>query len=236
MSRLQISDHPRPPAFLWLLDGRTVRDEALASFLALLSRDESTRHGRFLRTERQRQFLLGRMLLRVAIKDLTGVPASAICMIERPGAGPQLQLPGGIQAPYFSLSHSREWIGCAVSTDVALGLDIEAVDPRRDLTALSETAFSPEEHSWLLGRTDAERTTAFYQLWTLKEALFKLLSSRGEPTRTAPLVNRKSGLSSHADGWFSTRVAHPHLSITVCSTLALTDISLKQASLDTLLA
>lgn len=236
MSRLQTSDHLRPAASLCLLDGRTVRDEALTPFLALLSPDELARHGRFLRRERQRQFLLGRMLLRVAIHDLTGVPASAIRMIERPGAGPQLQLPGETQAPYFSLSHSREWIGCAISADTALGFDIEAVDPDRDVIALSETAFFPAEHSWLLGRTDGERTAAFYQLWTLKEALFKLLSNRGEATTTIPLVDEKGELLSNADGWFSTRVAHQHLSITVCSTLALADIALIQPSLDTLLA
>jgi 4'-phosphopantetheinyl transferase len=157
-------------------------------------------------------------------------------VIERPEAGPQLQLPGETQPPYFSLSHSREWIGCVVSADTALGFDIEAVDPQRDLRALSETAFSAEEHSWLLGRTEAERSAAFYQLWTLKEALFKLQSNRGGPTSTAPLVDGADKLSVHADGWFSTRVAHPHLSITVCSTLALADISLMRPSLDTLLA
>jgi 4'-phosphopantetheinyl transferase len=217
-----------------LLDGRAVRDETLASFLPLLSPDELKRHGGFLRRERQRQFLLGRMLLRLAISGITGIPVRAISTAERPGSGPQLQLPENIEPPHFSLSHSRQWIGCAVSVDNALGLDIETIDPGRDLTALSETAFLPEEHSWLLERTDVERTAAFYQLWTLKEALFKLLSNRGASTATASLVDGRGALLSHADGWSCRSVAHPQLSITVCSTLVLVDIALIQPSLDML--
>lgn len=230
LSRLLTSDHRQQTAFLWLLDGRTVRDDELASFLPLLAPDETERHRRFLRAERQRQFLLGRMLLRFAISTLTGIPAAAVCTTSQSGRGPQLQLPEGMPLPHFSLSHSREWIACAVSTDHALGLDIEMVDAKRDVLALAEASFHVTEHAWLLKRNGLDRIAAFYRLWTLKEALFKLLSNADFRTELPSLIGADGTQLSHGDNWFACTPEHPDLSITVCSASAMPQVTLMETA------
>ncbi len=207
------------------MDGRDVRDEQLIRMQAQLSPDEVQRFFRFQRQERRRQYLLGRMLLRQAISCATGVHSAAISTIERPGLGPLLILPEGVQHPGFSLSHSRHWIACAVGFGSALGLDIEAIDQGRDVIALSEAGFHPDEHAWLLSRSDTERVTAFYRLWTLKEALFKLMSNSGRETGMPALIDPDGERLSYGGGWFSASVGHPDLSITVCSTQPLPDIN-----------
>lgn len=230
MSRLQTNDHRQQTAFLWLLDGRTVRDDELASFLPLLAPDETERYRRFLRAERQRQFLLGRMLLRFAISTLTDIPASSVGTIIRSGLGPQLQLSDRAPLPHFSLSHSREWIACAVSTKHALGLDIEVLDAERDVLALSEASFCADEHTCLLKQNGADRITAFYRLWTLKEALFKLLSNSGLRSDLPSLVGADGTQLSHGDSWFAFTPEHPDLSIAICSTEAMPHVSLMDAT------
>ena len=61
-----------PNATLWLLNGNCVCDDALAFFVQRLSSSEANHYDSFLRRERQRQFLLGRTLLRFAVSNLTG--------------------------------------------------------------------------------------------------------------------------------------------------------------------
>ena len=49
----------------------------------------------------------------------------------------------------FSLSHSRDWVACVVSSNVSLGLDIEVNDSTRDVLGISQLVFHPNEHLWL---------------------------------------------------------------------------------------
>jgi 4'-phosphopantetheinyl transferase len=70
---------------------------------------EARRYGRFKRKERQRQFLLGRMLLRFAVSNLISLPLDVLTIIERAGKQPQLVLRNErYLQPAFSISHSRE--------------------------------------------------------------------------------------------------------------------------------
>ena len=118
-----------------MLDSDLVREDDLAFFVHQLGASEARRYGRFSRRERQRQFLLGRMLLRFAISDLTGLPPNAIGVVERPDDAPQLIFPESKCSPTFSLSHSRNWISCVVSANAMVGIDIEVNDPSRDIVA-----------------------------------------------------------------------------------------------------
>jgi 4'-phosphopantetheinyl transferase len=137
-----------------------------------------------------------------------------------------LILPDDVPPLGFSLSHSRQWIACATSIDTTLGLDIEVIDVKRDVIALAETSFHPDEHAWLLRQTEAERVEAFYRLWTLKEALFKLASNRGEQQHVPTMIARDGQLLSQDDRWFSVGLTHPALSVTLCSARPLRTIDL----------
>lgn len=159
-----MQDHPA----VHLVDGRTVSDALLAGCLDWLGEGELARYRRFLRRERQRQFLIGRVLARQALGAVLGVAPQAMVLTQAAGQKPALE------GAELSISHSGPWVACAVGTGTAVGLDIELVDPARDIGALAAQAFDEERCAWLSARPDTSRLRDFYMLWSAQEAAIKL--------------------------------------------------------------
>jgi 4'-phosphopantetheinyl transferase len=208
----------KPSATLWLLNGSLVHEDDIAFFVGQLGVSEAHRYARFKRRERQRQFLLGRMLLRFAISNLMALPPDTLGVVERDSNAPRLVLPDSKSVqPSFSLSHSRDWVACAVSPDVILGVDIEFNDPRRNISDVSHMAFHGNEHLWLLQQSEAARLSAFYQLWCTREALYKLMCALGRETVSLPLMGVDGMLASNGPGWHCSTLSHRALTVAVCS-------------------
>lgn len=191
---------------LWLADVSAVPDASLQRYLAWLTPGELARHGRFVREQRRRQFVTGRVLLRMALAPLLQVPAQQVLLEERNGQAPRLltAVPGGA-ALGFSISHSGRWVACAVG-EHAVGLDIEVRDPARDLDALARQAFEADEmaHWQQMQRWEAaERIEGFYRLWSEKEARIKL---------------------GMAVGGYCVSVPHEELSIVLCCSQELASV------------
>jgi 4'-phosphopantetheinyl transferase len=214
-------------AKLWLLDGAGIGQNDLAFFTRCLGGSESGRLGSFLRPERRRQFLLGRMLLRIAVSDLTGLPVDVISVVERPGNAPRLVLPGARRLhPSFSLSHSRNWVACLIGCGAALGLDIEVNDAARDLQGIAEMAFQPDELRWLSSRPAGDRVSSFYDLWCEREALYKLACALD---RAADSSNAEAEKARNFV-WRGGIAAPPGLSIVAASDRRLSGIEQKVLS------
>lgn len=179
-----------------------ISDIDLAGYFPWLSTSEVLRYERFIKKERQRQFLAGRVLLRLALGQLLDLPASTLQLTERPGNAPQLDFPACPDLG-FSLSHSGNWVACAVSTSTRLGLDIELLDPDRDFSALALHAFDAAENAWLQQQDAGNRVRDFYQLWTSKEARIKLNAANASAEQCI-------------------HFPHPELSIMLCSAGQLT--------------
>lgn len=215
-----------PSAVVWMIDGDRCSDHQLTPWLACLTGAEQQRYRCFIRPARQREFLIGRILLRFAVARLTNLAFDVISVIERKNNAPLLMLPDTFSAattsqPSVSLSHSRGWVACAVSADTPLGLDIETRDTSRDLMALSQTAFSATEHEWLSQQSEASRAAEFYALWSSKEALCKLMSNTDNNSKQPELVSGGRRLASGAN-WHLKELSHPQLSVSLCSLYPLT--------------
>lgn len=161
-----------PGAAIWLLDSRCIDPAQQTQYEAWLGAGEAARHARFVRPQRQRQFLLGRALLRVAMGKLLGVAPAAIALEERPGQAPRLLSPA--DGPHFSIAHSGHWVACALSVTTPLGLDIEMRDPRRDVLALARQAFGAAVAAELEQLPLEQGRAAFYRRWSEAEARYKL--------------------------------------------------------------
>lgn len=187
-------------AFLHLVDGRGVADDRVGDFVGWLGVGEMSRYQRFVRPERRRQFLLGRVLARKALGELLGVYAQDLCIEDRSGQAPVLI--GPHSSTSFSISHSGPWVACAVSADSALGLDIEQIDSKRNILSLAEQAFGEERRAWLAARPSKTRMRDFYAMWSAQEARIKL---GAEPAMT-------------------TELQHPEISVVLCSSVALSPL------------
>jgi len=198
-----------PAATLWLLDGDRIDDSRLVSLKAQLGSDERLRYQRFLRPQRAREFLLGRMLLRHAACYLLGPAAADIGVAEREHQAPAVSFPAFAATPdfHFSISHSRGWIACLASTVCAVGLDIENKAHVRDVEELSAAAFDDAQRQWLAGVDTQHPTQRFYRLWNNQEALYKLRDNLAEEVDAA----------SCGIGWNCFNADHPHLHIGVCA-------------------
>ncbi len=81
-------------------------------------------------------------------------------------AAPALQLD-------FNLSHSGDWLALVVSGGMAVGVDLEYCDARRDVLKLAGRFFCAAELADLQACDAAGRSSRFYDYWTLKEAHIK---------------------------------------------------------------
>ncbi|PIT12423.1 hypothetical protein BGI30_02595 [Snodgrassella alvi] len=79
----------------------------------------------------------------------------------------------------FSLTHKKGHAGLIACSSVQHipGIDMEYAQ-ERDFLALAQLCYSDNEQQWLAQQPDL--STAFYQLWTLKEAFIKI--SHGQLT------------------------------------------------------
>lgn len=159
-------------ALLGMTDLRAAYAGAAGALLHWLGEDELARYRRFLRPERQRQFVAGRVLLRILLGELLDADPRSLRLQERAGQAPLLR--DADPALGLSISHSGPWVAAAVSADTALGLDIEWIDPGRDIDAVAAHAFAPAQAQWLAARPAHSRVRDFYMLWSEHEARIKL--------------------------------------------------------------
>ena len=140
-------------------------------FLAHLDPLEQGRRGNYRQEIDQRRFLTGRVLAKTVLAGRLGVAPEAVTFdatcedCGKPHGKPRLP---GVE---FSISHSGERIGLAVST-VPVGLDVET-DTRRADDSLIEYALNEAERQTLATLPADERVSTFFQYWSRKEALMK---------------------------------------------------------------
>ncbi|MBL4987504.1 4'-phosphopantetheinyl transferase family protein [Bacillus safensis] len=115
-----------------------------------------------------RRTLLGEVLVRQTIHDMYELPMDEI-VFETEGNGKPVvrQLPSF----HFNLSHSGDWVVCAVD-DAPVGIDIEEIKPI-DL-AIAKRFFSADEYQDLLSQPAERQEAYFFHLWSMKEAFIKL--------------------------------------------------------------
>src|SRR4051812_12822443 len=159
-------------AFVYRTEG--VDAAHLAAAVALLSIVERERQARFGFARDRRDYAVAHALLRVVLGSALGLAARDVELTAdargRPLVTPS---PSRTTPPAFSLSHCHGVVACAVALEGEVGIDVERVDAAFDLGRVASEAFTPAERKGL-ETCDAEaRLDRFYELWTLKEALFK---------------------------------------------------------------
>lgn len=151
----------------------TVLDREYANLRSLLSADEVTRADRLLRPADGHRFAVGRGRLRqILSRYLTLAPAD-IALTTLSHGKPVLATP----LLSFNLAHSGDLALLAIARSGDLGIDLEKLQRDFVWAPLAERYFSAGERQSLLAIDPEQQPSAFFTLWTRKEAYLKALGS-----------------------------------------------------------
>lgn len=158
---------------VWLCRTDTAWDDVdrQACYRALLSEEERQRIDRIHQIRQRHTALLTRVLLRTVLSEYASIEASDWRFTVDTSNKPCIAIPASPLR--FNLSHSREWIACAVGTGYELGVDVEYCHRDRDVLRLAKRFFSPKEYTALRALSAEQCIDRFYDYWTLKESWLK---------------------------------------------------------------
>jgi 4'-phosphopantetheinyl transferase len=149
---------------LYTFFDRRLPEQAWERHLCKLPKETQTRILRYRRWEDRQAGVFGKLLLMEGLKGF-GYTPNVLSWIGSDGYGRPL-----IDCPLdFNLSHSGEYVVCAVSEGVRVGIDIE----KRKAFSFMDLAdcFSAEE--WEEMAKSQSREATFYDFWTIKESVLK---------------------------------------------------------------
>ncbi len=135
--------------------------------LKFVNIEKQVKINRFRRYEDAQRSLFAELLLRNVLCLKLNIPNESIAFGQNEYGKPFISNFTGV---HFNLSHSHDWVVCAVS-DMPVGIDIEVVKPI-DLD-IAKRFFSAGEYENLVSKKEHERVQSFFEYWTLKESYIK---------------------------------------------------------------
>ncbi len=157
-----------------MIDGvhiwRAALDEAGWPDAGRLPAPERERAASFLREEPGRRWVAGRWALRRVLEGYLEEPAAEIELELGDNGKPRLPDGDGIE---FNLSHSNGLALVAIAEGREVGVDVELIEPDRDLVALAERGLDPDDVAAVRAASEPERPAVFYAAWTRHEARLK---------------------------------------------------------------
>jgi 4'-phosphopantetheinyl transferase len=145
--------------------------EQLSVLFPLMSQDEQERALRFHFTLHQQRFIAAHGILRLILSWYLDVAPETIVFGYSDHHKPFL-LNNALNI-HFNLSHSEDYALYAVTRVGEIGVDVEKIRPDDDKADVAQRFFSASEKSALFALPGEEQTTAFYRLWSGKEAIIK---------------------------------------------------------------
>lgn len=153
---------------------------SLASVAEYLSPDERTRADRFRFEIHRNRFIVGRGMLRAILGRYGDVLPESLRFNYGPNGKPELIAPGEVArrkggALHFNLAHSEAVGVLAVTQTGPVGVDVEQVRRLPEFKELVSQFFSVREAAEFSRLPWEQQPTAFFNLWTRKEAMLKAM-------------------------------------------------------------
>lgn len=140
--------------------------------LKYISMDRQVKVLRYLHISDKKLSLYAELVTRLGISQMTGCPASELQFYSEPNHKPYLlNFPG----TDFSFSHSSNCILCCISSDTAVGADVERVTSA-PLEVIYQV-FHPQEIEYIKAAPTGQINLRFFEIWTRKEAYTKYLGT-----------------------------------------------------------
>ena len=157
------------PVDVWLIE--RPGPEEIERWTDLISPEERSRADRFRYPGDREVYIAVHGALREILGGIPGVEPGGITFATKPDGKPEVE--GG--GASFSISRTEGAALIAVSSSGAVGADIELVSPHSLDATVADRFFSPRERASLDGLEGEEYASAFFRIWTRKEALVKCM-------------------------------------------------------------
>lgn len=163
---------PATALHVWHLDFASA-SRVLPDPETCLAPDERDRAARLRSPGGRAAFVWTRAYLRVLLGAYLGCGPLDIEFEQGSHGKPRLAGSAEDRGLVFNVSHTHGAAVLAFARDLALGVDIEAERPHRDLERLAEACLAPAELAVWQGLAPEIRLAAFTRLWVCKEAFVK---------------------------------------------------------------
>lgn len=160
----------QPDKNVWKLDGNihVWKFPVLATEFTFLNPEEKLLADRFRFDGDRNRYAIGREALRILVSKYLSVKPMDLVIHSENGRKPFIGNP--VTDIRFNISHSGDWVLIALAQR-DLGIDVEKINQEFDFVNLLEDHFGEEEKTFISNAADS--VSAFYYLWTRKEALIK---------------------------------------------------------------
>lgn len=164
----------------------------LAGFYQSLSIEERARECRFFKKEDRVNYVVTYGLLRLILSHHCQLPPKEVQM-HRSDLGKPYITDTNI---HFNLSHTKSLLVIAIAYH-EVGIDIEYVDTKFEFQQVVKLVLTQAEQCVLARTPTDKQPRKFFEYWTAKEAVLKLLGTgfRRDPT-TLQIIDRQVHLSS----------------------------------------
>lgn len=142
-------------------------------FLQILSSDEQARAKRFYFERDEKRYIAGRGMLRILLGNYIGVEPAQIKFIYNFYGKPALAPIFNTKNLQFNLSHSKDQAVYAFNWDEPIGVDIEYIQPMKDMDDLASQFFTSGECALIHSLAAYQKQETFFKIWTCKEAYLK---------------------------------------------------------------
>lgn len=144
--------------------------KTIENLLQFISEENRERFHKFHFIEDSLRTLYGEIIVRYVISKQHSLKNEKIRIVRDSYGKPFIE-----NVPlYFNISHSGEWVACAISTQ-EVGIDIEYI---KDIDLnIAKSFFCKSEYESLISKNEEDRINYFYDLWTLKESYIKWLGT-----------------------------------------------------------
>ncbi len=143
------------------------------AYVALLAPDEAERAARFRFKRDRNRYIAGRGILRVLLATALETAPESLRFFYAPHGKPALIQTEDAPQLDFNLAHSDDSALLAFAWDRPLGVDLEAIKPDTPCDELAQNFFSEVERAAYFALPEALRRSAFFRVWTRKEAYVK---------------------------------------------------------------
>ena len=169
---MQAIDLNNTDIHLWITHPLSINDpQLLAHYDQLMTPQERERQQRFKFAKHRHDALITRAFVRTVLSHYADIKPQQWRFEKGTHDKPEI-----IDPPLnlrFNLSHTENFIVCAVVMNVDIGVDVEWVDRQSDTLSIADRFFSPIEVNELFGLPKNQQESRFFDYWTLKESYIK---------------------------------------------------------------